>query len=1028
MLHYRLHAKFLVLVLGSLIIFLGVLTYAVVNRETSLLSRKAEEKQHLLAFTIVSNLRNNMMKGTPRSTLELMDSLRGVYGLVRLETLRRDGTTAFGVSNGGIALPQVERAFATGEEISFQEDGDPPLHTILHPLKNERECFACHGRTKPVLGVLLISLSQSDTLQEIEASRQRLTISLAAVIILIGGVLYFAIRRVVLRPLAVLHDGAELIGKGELSQRIQVKTNDEMEDLARSFNIMAGRLEESRADLESRIRERTAELRAALEDREDKARRLYDYGRDMAAISRLSTKIFNSELSRDALLDRFMGGVTLGLGYQKALLCLVDRTQIRLETVRDTGLGELVPFTGDSLLSDAPLVRLVRQGTTTILDEQAAAAQGFRLAGGNGEPQALFIIPLLNHRHFKPCWQITSCIKTDCPAYRDTKTPCWLIADTLCGNPLIASYGNKLAYCMTCQVFPVTGVLIVGVDAHRLSARNRNISVLRILAAEMATALESHRLHETNRQMVRELLELHRVTAAALTDLSLTRALDVFTDSALKFSGIDACSFWMLSADGGVLERKAGGAVDGDSPDDAPARLPVDEGLIARALHEHHMVIDYNVAKNDATPLGRHAVAEGMNSLLAISLRRENAPIGVFCVQKRKALPFQETEIASFMLLANQAAMAINVCLLNEELKAQNRELARSGSLMEGILANMSSGLMLLDREGTVQLVNQTGAAILHYRSEEMVKRRLTELLPEAASFLSPTIGPYQEAEVQRPDGTSVPIGFSNAHYLGASGVREGVIVVFRDLTEIRALQAEVLNKERFAAMGRVVAGVAHEIRNPLFGISSVGQIFERELERPKHRELAGALVSETRRLNQLVEELLIYGRPMKLSLAWCDLGKLWEEVVGMHRDEIESKALRLSSDLAVGHTSAYLDAHQIRQVFLNLLRNAIDATPQDGEIAVRLLLEDRRIIFRISDTGCGIPAQNLDKVFDLFFTTKPKGTGLGLGICRKIIQDHGGEITVDSHERDRLGGRQGTTVIVKLPYRGTSENAHSQG
>ena len=119
----------------------------------------------------------------------------------------------------------------------------------------------------------------------------------------------------------------------------------------------------------------------------------------------------------------------------------------------------------------------------------------------------------------------------------------------------------------------------------------------------------------------------------------------------------------------------------------------------------------------------------------------------------------------------------------------------------------------------------------------------------------------------------------------------------------IKVLQTEVLNKERFAAMGRVVAGVAHEIRNPLFGISSIGQIFERELVDPAHRELAHALLSETKRLNQLVEELLVYGRPMKLMPGWCDLLELWQEVIGMHRDEIGKKGIKISCGLDISFT-----------------------------------------------------------------------------------------------------------------------------
>jgi signal transduction histidine kinase len=141
-----------------------------------------------------------------------------------------------------------------------------------------------------------------------------------------------------------------------------------------------------------------------------------------------------------------------------------------------------------------------------------------------------------------------------------------------------------------------------------------------------------------------------------------------------------------------------------------------------------------------------------------------------------------------------------------------------------------------------------------------------------------------------------------------------------------------------------------------------------------------------------------------------------------MHREELDRRGIRISGDLDLKQLPAYLDADQVRQVFLNLLRNSIDATPKGGEISIRMLLEDRFIVFQIVDTGSGIPAKNLDRVFDLFFTTKPKGTGLGLAICKKIIQDHGGSITVESRQWDWMDEKRGTTVIVKLPYLSTAE------
>ncbi|HSQ78101.1 MAG TPA: HAMP domain-containing protein, partial [Nitrospirota bacterium] len=619
MLQIRLHAKFLVLVLGSLSVFLGVLSYALVQRESNILAQKADEEQHVLAFTVLSDLKQSMLKGEPRSTLELMDSIRGTYGLVRLQVVRGDGSPAFGVTAGRLVMPQIDQVIKTGGEVSFQENGKVPLHTILYPLKNEGRCNKCHGRQKDILGVLLVSLSLEDAVKEIRESKRNLTFSLTALILMIGGMLYFAIRKVILSPLAILHEGAERIGRGELEHRISLSTNDEIQDLARSFNVMAGRIAASYSDLENKVQERTAQLFDAKEEVEDKARRLYEFSRDMASVSRLSTKVFNAEQSLEQILDRFMWAVDRGLGYKQALLCLVDRKRVWLDVKRDSGLGTLLGITSQSLSGYSPFTALVRTGKELYVHDSTRDPVFSRSQQSvASETRSLYVVPILNGTRNKRCWREKSCIRTDCPAYKREDELCWLVDNTYCGNELIESYHNKLAYCMTCDVFPVLGVLVVEARPGRPFKR-RDISVLRILAAEMGAALENHRLYGDNRQVVKELLELHKVTALALAELSLDRTLEAFTDSALKFSGLDTCNFWLLTEDGRELTLKAGGCI-GPEPEAGfcPERVPLDAGVLGRSFRQNAIITEYHDVFNDPTPLGKAMAARGLPSLLAV--------------------------------------------------------------------------------------------------------------------------------------------------------------------------------------------------------------------------------------------------------------------------------------------------------------------------------------------------------------------------------------------------------------------------
>lgn len=349
---------------------------------------------------------------------------------------------------------------------------------------------------------------------------------------------------------------------------------------------------------------------------------------------------------------------------------------------------------------------------------------------------------------------------------------------------------------------------------------------------------------------------------------------------------------------------------------------------------------------------------------------------------------------------------------LEDRVRDQTIELSRSNQLLENVLANMGSGLLVVDTDGRIRLINPTGAETLGLNREEAMGRRLLDLFAEAADLQTALPdNRYREITLRRPDGPTIPLGFNTSALQGPEGP-EGVIVVFRDLTEIKALQGEVRRKDRLAAIGEVASGVAHEIRNPLFGISSVAQILSRELQLGQsHRELLEALLRETRRLNTLVEDLLLYGRPSRLERTAVDLRGLWTDLLQLHQEESRAAGVALTLDGDAETPPASADLTKIRQVLLNLLKNALEATPSGGTITIRVRPgTDGTVETAIEDTGPGIPREQRTRIFELFFTTKRSGSGLGLAICRRLIEDHGGRIVVG----DRPGG--GTIFTVRLP------------
>lgn len=372
---------------------------------------------------------------------------------------------------------------------------------------------------------------------------------------------------------------------------------------------------------------------------------------------------------------------------------------------------------------------------------------------------------------------------------------------------------------------------------------------------------------------------------------------------------------------------------------------------------------------------------------------------------------------------------------LQDRVQAQTLEINRGRQLLENIISHMGSGLLVTDRDGRIWMINQHGQATLGVTTDQVVGKRLLDLFPGAGPLLDVQVDTIlRELDLSSLDGRSVPLGFNNSRLLDAAGQPEGTIIIFRDLSDLRAIRAEARRKDRLAAIGEVAAGVAHEIRNPLFGISSVAQILKTEVKfDPVHQELLAAMQAEIKRLNVLVEDLLHYSRPSKLQRTPQALEQIWDEILGLAREELAEAKVQVIRDIGAGLPTVLADGDKLRQVFLNLLKNAIQATPPGGRITIRLQRASRGrlpapvqhslelqagtgepsrefLVSVVTDTGVGIPAADLDRVFDLFFTTKSTGSGLGLAICRRIVEDHGGAIGIESTEQ------VGTTVTVVLP------------
>jgi two-component system sensor kinase FixL len=353
----------------------------------------------------------------------------------------------------------------------------------------------------------------------------------------------------------------------------------------------------------------------------------------------------------------------------------------------------------------------------------------------------------------------------------------------------------------------------------------------------------------------------------------------------------------------------------------------------------------------------------------------------------------------------------------------QNEEiLRRSEAEIRAVLDTVVDGIITIDHEGTVQSFNPAAARIFGFSPDEVIGQNLAILMPEpdrtqhddyVGSYLhsgeKKIIGLGREVIGRRKDGTTFPM------YLGVSEVHLRDEVRFtgivRDLTDFKQLQEKVLQAQSLATIGEMAASIAHEIKNPLAGISGAIQVLKDGLEaEDPHREIMEEIVGQVRRLDNRVRELLMLSKPWQPEKQLCNLRSLIEEISATAQEQ-ESFARVQFIFKGRKAVMAPVDPTFFEQVLWNVLHNASQAMPDGGEIRYSFAQKDGFVLLTVADTGTGIPEHQQKRIFRPFFTTKTRGTGLGLAICQKIMQAQGGSIAVSSEV-----GR-GTRVTLSFPH-----------
>lgn len=370
-------------------------------------------------------------------------------------------------------------------------------------------------------------------------------------------------------------------------------------------------------------------------------------------------------------------------------------------------------------------------------------------------------------------------------------------------------------------------------------------------------------------------------------------------------------------------------------------------------------------------------------------------------------------------------ALADQLKRAGQSLVEKEEGLSRLQAFHENVVHSLSSGLFTTDGMGRVTTFNRAAREITLYPSEAVLGRPWWDVFnwEQANLFDSDTstvVSPYRfEGEGRRADNSRVIIGMTLAP-LTENGIRTGLVGVFQDLTQIRDLEEQMRRREWLATLGEMSAGMAHEIRNPLAALGGAMQMLRKDVDLDEsNRHLMDIAIRETSRLDAIITEFLLYARPPALNLKDCDVNVVLADTLDLIRHEAQShQNIVIVTYPGPGGMQAQIDPDQIKQVFWNLATNAFEAMPTGGQLTIstgrrRVGAGGRSgdvIEIAFQDTGEGIKKERLDKIFLPFFTTKKRGSGLGLAAVHRIVDLHGGWIRVESQEG------KGSQFIVCLP------------
>lgn len=365
--------------------------------------------------------------------------------------------------------------------------------------------------------------------------------------------------------------------------------------------------------------------------------------------------------------------------------------------------------------------------------------------------------------------------------------------------------------------------------------------------------------------------------------------------------------------------------------------------------------------------------------------------------------------------------------------KLMEKELREAYGFMNKIIQSSPNAIIAADMKGNIMIWNPAAVEALGYHAEEVIgKMNIRKVYPDGMAkrvmnmMRSPEHGGVGKLNAfpivyLRKDGSVVDGSLSAAIIVDDKGKEIASVGVFVDLEErlamermLRQTQAQLLQAEKLAAMGRLTSQIAHELNNPLYGIMNTLELLKTEIPiENRRRKILEMALSETMRLSELLRKMLSFSKPDQEERGPVDVNTLLDEILLLYQKQLSENSIKISSSF-YEEVAPIINGskNQLRQVVINLISNAMDAMPNGGTLSVSTGVKGAKVKIEISDTGVGIKKEDMERIFDSFFTTKSsvKGVGLGLSVCYGLIKEHGGDIRVNSEPGE------GATFTITFP------------